>query len=78
MRKPLVSSTRRGGERRPRVGSSSAQEIGAERMRELNQVVDAGVVAHNASKIGTTVRALINGPSKKDRTKLAARSQSTT
>ncbi len=63
----------------PRRGTPAArwqqlsQEIGAERLRELNRVVDENVVAHNASKIGTTVRALITGPSKKDRTKLAAR-----
>jgi tRNA-2-methylthio-N6-dimethylallyladenosine synthase len=63
----------------PRRGTPAArwqqlpQEIGAERLRALNVAVDAGVVAHNAAKIGTTVRALINGPSKKDRSKLAAR-----
>ena len=63
----------------PRRGTPAArwqqlsQEIGAERLRELNRVVDEGVVAHHAAKVGTTVRALITGPSKKDRTKLAAR-----
>jgi tRNA-2-methylthio-N6-dimethylallyladenosine synthase len=63
----------------PRRGTPAARwqqlahEIGAERLHELNQVVDEGVVAHHVSKIGTTVRALITGPSKKDRTKLAAR-----
>jgi tRNA-2-methylthio-N6-dimethylallyladenosine synthase len=63
----------------PRRGTPAARwqqvsrEIGAERLRRLNQVVDEGVEAHHVSKIGTTVRALITGPSKKDRTKLAAR-----
>jgi tRNA-2-methylthio-N6-dimethylallyladenosine synthase len=63
----------------PRRGTPAARweqlspEIGAERLRALNQVVDEGLLAHNAAKIGTTVRALICGPSKKDRTRLAAR-----
>ncbi|MGH7715930.1 MAG: radical SAM protein, partial [Vulcanimicrobiaceae bacterium] len=63
----------------PRRGTPAARwqqleaGIGTERLHELNRVVDEGVVAFNAAKIGTTARALINGPSKKDRSKLAAR-----
>ena len=63
----------------PRRGTPAARwqqlpkEVGARRLRELNAVVDEGVVAHHAAKIGTTVRTLITGPSKKDRAKLAAR-----
>lgn len=63
----------------PRRGTPAARwqqlavDIGKERLHELNRVVDEGMVAYYTAKIGTTVRALINGPSKKDRTKLAAR-----
>ena len=49
------------------------EEIGNARLRELSSVVDEGVVAWHRAKLGTTVRALVGGPSKKDRSKLAAK-----
>ena len=49
-------------------------ETGNARLRALVEAVDEGVLAHHRRKIGTTVRALIAGPSKKDRTRLAAKS----
>lgn len=63
----------------PRRGTPAARweqipsQTGNARLRALAEVVDAGVVAHHRRKIGTTVRALITGPSKKDRTRLAAK-----
>ena len=63
----------------PRRGTPAArwaqvpEEIGKARLRELVGVVDEGVEAHHRAKVGATVRALIAGPSKKDRAKLAAR-----
>lgn len=63
----------------PRRGTPAARwpqvpaEIGGARLRELVRVVDESVVAHHAAKVGTTVRALVTGPSKKDRAKLAAK-----
>ena len=63
----------------PRRGTPAARwpqipaEIGSARLRELSAVVDEGVMTFHGAKIGTTVRALVTGPSKKDRTKLAAK-----
>jgi len=63
----------------PRRGTPAARwdpvpaEIGNARLRELVAAVDESVVAFHRAKIGTTVRALITGPSKKDRSKLAAK-----
>jgi tRNA-2-methylthio-N6-dimethylallyladenosine synthase len=50
-----------------------SDEVGKARLRDLVAVVDDGVISRHRAKLGTTVRALIAGPSKKDRTKLAAR-----
>ena len=63
----------------PRRGTPAARwpqipaEVGGTRLRELVAVVDEGVVARHSAKIGTTVRALVTGPSKKDRAKLAGK-----
>jgi tRNA-2-methylthio-N6-dimethylallyladenosine synthase len=48
-------------------------DVAQERFRRLVTVQDAAVRAYHDCKIGTTVRALIQGPSRKDRTKLAAK-----
>jgi tRNA-2-methylthio-N6-dimethylallyladenosine synthase len=48
-------------------------EVAQERFRRLVAVQDAAVRAYHDRKVGTTVRALIQGPSRKDRTKLAAK-----
>jgi tRNA-2-methylthio-N6-dimethylallyladenosine synthase len=64
----------------PRRGTPAARwaqipaETGAARLRALNRIVDENAVAFHTAKIGTTIRTLVSGPSKKDRTKLAARS----
>ncbi|MBD5653871.1 MAG: tRNA (N6-isopentenyl adenosine(37)-C2)-methylthiotransferase MiaB [Candidatus Eremiobacteraeota bacterium] len=50
-----------------------APEVGNARLRRLAEVVDRGVRAFHAPKIGRTVRALVQGPSRKDRSKLAAK-----
>ena len=50
-----------------------APEIGGERLRRLAETIDRGVRAFHAPKVGTTVRALVQGPSRKDRSKLAAK-----
>jgi tRNA-2-methylthio-N6-dimethylallyladenosine synthase len=63
----------------PRRGTPAARwqqvdgKIAIDRLHELNRIVDEGVVAFYTAKIGMTLRALIAGPSKKDRSKLAAR-----
>ncbi len=63
----------------PRRGTPAAHweqipgEIGNARLRRLAAVVDAGVRAWHAPKRGRIVRALIQGVSRKDRTKLAAK-----
>ncbi len=48
-------------------------ELGNERLRRLAAVVDRGVRAFHERKVGTTVRALVQGPSRKDPRKLAAK-----
>ncbi len=48
-------------------------EIGNERLRRVAAVVDAGVRAWHAPKRGRIVRALVQGVSRKDRTKLSAK-----
>ncbi len=50
-----------------------APEVGRDRLQRLALTIDRGVRAFHAPKIGRTVRALIQGPSRKDRTKLAAK-----
>ena len=63
----------------PRRGTPAAlweqvpAEIGGERLRRLAETIDRSVRAFHAPKVGTTVRALIQGPSRKDRSKLAAK-----
>jgi len=47
--------------------------IGQERLMRLAAVVDRGVRAFHDRKIGTTVRALIHGPSRKDQAMLSAK-----
>jgi tRNA-2-methylthio-N6-dimethylallyladenosine synthase len=50
-----------------------ALEVGNARLKRLAAVIDASVRAWHAPKRGTIVRALVQGPSRKDRTKLAAK-----
>jgi tRNA-2-methylthio-N6-dimethylallyladenosine synthase len=50
-----------------------APDVGNARLRRLAEVVDRGVRAFHAPKVGRTVRALVQGPSRKDRSKLAAK-----
>jgi tRNA-2-methylthio-N6-dimethylallyladenosine synthase len=63
----------------PRRGTPAArwtqipEAIGSARLRELATIVDETATEFHRAKLGTTVRALIAGPSKKDRAKLAAR-----
>ena len=63
----------------PRRGTPAAlweqvpPEIGGERLRQLAETIDRGVRAFHTPKIGTMVRALVQGPSRKDRSKLAAK-----
>jgi tRNA-2-methylthio-N6-dimethylallyladenosine synthase len=63
----------------PRRGTPAAHweqiapEIGTDRLRRLAAVVDRNVRAWHERKRGSVVRALVQGPSRKDRTKLAAK-----
>jgi len=63
----------------PRRGTPAAlweqipAETGNERLRRLAEVIDRGVRAFHAPKVGRTVRALVQGPSRKDPSKLAAK-----
>jgi tRNA-2-methylthio-N6-dimethylallyladenosine synthase len=63
----------------PRRGTPAAHweqiapELGNERLRRLAAVVDGGVRAWHERKRGTVVRALVQGPSRKDPRKLAAK-----
>ncbi|GAC1444461.1 MAG: tRNA (N6-isopentenyl adenosine(37)-C2)-methylthiotransferase MiaB [Vulcanimicrobiaceae bacterium] len=50
-----------------------APQVAGERLRRLAETIDRSVRAYHAPKIGRTVRALVQGPSRKDRTKLAAK-----
>ena len=47
--------------------------VGGERLRRLADVVNAGMRELHQNKVGGTVRALIQGPSRKDPSKLAAK-----
>jgi tRNA-2-methylthio-N6-dimethylallyladenosine synthase len=63
----------------PRRGTPAAHweqipaQTGGERLRRLATVVDRGVRARNERQVGRVVRALVQGPSRKDHTKLSAR-----
>ncbi len=63
----------------PRRGTPAAHweavapEVGNDRLRRLAAVVDRSVRAWHERKRGTVVRALVQGPSRKDRAKLAAK-----
>ena len=63
----------------PRRGTPAARweqipsDVGGERLRALAAVVDRGVRAYHDRKIGTVVRALVQGPSRKDPAKLSAK-----
>ncbi len=63
----------------PRRGTPAAHwdqipgHVGNERLRRLAAVIDAGVRAWHAPKVGTVVRALVQGPSRKNPSKLAAK-----
>ncbi|MBD5635841.1 MAG: tRNA (N6-isopentenyl adenosine(37)-C2)-methylthiotransferase MiaB [Candidatus Eremiobacteraeota bacterium] len=63
----------------PRRGTPAAHweqippEVGTERLRRLAAVVDANVRAWHERKRGSVVRALVQGPSRKDRSKIAAK-----
>jgi tRNA-2-methylthio-N6-dimethylallyladenosine synthase len=63
----------------PRRGTPAAHweqisaEVGSERLRRLAAVIDAGVRAWHAPKVGRTVRALVQGVSRKNRSRLAAK-----
>jgi tRNA-2-methylthio-N6-dimethylallyladenosine synthase len=63
----------------PRRGTPAAHweqipgDVGNERLRRLAAVIDAGVRAWHAPKVGAVVRALVQGPSRKNRSKLAAK-----
>jgi tRNA-2-methylthio-N6-dimethylallyladenosine synthase len=63
----------------PRRGTPAARweqiapELGAERLQRLIAVQDDAVRAYHARKVGTTVRALVHGQSRKDRAKLTAK-----
>ncbi|MDQ2858507.1 MAG: MiaB/RimO family radical SAM methylthiotransferase [Candidatus Eremiobacteraeota bacterium] len=48
-------------------------EVGNARLRQLAATVDRGVRAWHERKVGSTVRALVQGPSRKDPAKLAAK-----
>ena len=50
-----------------------APEVQRERFARLVAVTDAGVRAYHDRKLGTTVRALVHGPSRKDPARLAAK-----
>jgi tRNA-2-methylthio-N6-dimethylallyladenosine synthase len=47
--------------------------VARERFARLVAVVDAGVVAHHERKVGTVVRALISGPSRKDASRFSSK-----
>ncbi len=61
----------------PRRGTPAARweqipsDVGGERLRRLATVVDRSVRGWHDRKVGTTVRALVKGPSRKDASKLA-------
>ena len=63
----------------PRRGTPAAHweqipaDVGQRRLRRLAETVDRGVRAWHERKRGSIVRALVQGPSRKDRTKLAAK-----
>jgi tRNA-2-methylthio-N6-dimethylallyladenosine synthase len=63
----------------PRRGTPAAlweqvpAQVGSERLRRLSETVERDVRAYHARKVGTTVRALIQGPSRKDASKVAAK-----
>jgi tRNA-2-methylthio-N6-dimethylallyladenosine synthase len=63
----------------PRRGTPAAHweqlppALGGERLRRLAETIDRGVRAWHRAKLGRTVRALVVGPSRKDRSKLAAK-----
>ncbi len=63
----------------PRRGTPAARweqvapATGAERLQRLIAVQDDAVRAYHARKVGTTVRALVHGRSRKDRAKLTAK-----
>ncbi|MBV9104151.1 MAG: tRNA (N6-isopentenyl adenosine(37)-C2)-methylthiotransferase MiaB [Candidatus Eremiobacteraeota bacterium] len=63
----------------PRRGTPAARweqipaEVANERLHRLIEVVERGIRAYHAKKIGTVVRALVQGPSRKDRAKIAAK-----
>ena len=63
----------------PRRGTPAAAwpqvpaEISGERLRRLAAVVDDNATKFHRKKVGTTVRALIAGPSRKDRSRISAR-----
>jgi tRNA-2-methylthio-N6-dimethylallyladenosine synthase len=63
----------------PRRGTPAAHweqiapQLGNERLRRLAAVVDRGVRAWHERKRGTVVRALVQGPSRKDASKFAAK-----
>ncbi len=63
----------------PRRGTPAARwepiapDIGNARLRALAATVDRGVRAWHERKLGSIVRALVQGPSRKDPTKLAAK-----
>ncbi|MBV9403467.1 MAG: tRNA (N6-isopentenyl adenosine(37)-C2)-methylthiotransferase MiaB [Candidatus Eremiobacteraeota bacterium] len=63
----------------PRRGTPAANweqvpaEVSAERFQRLADVQNAATLHYHEEKVGTTVRALIVGPSKKDAAKLAAK-----
>ena len=63
----------------PRRGTPAAHweqipaDVGQDRLTRLMDVIDRGVRAFHDRKVGTTVRALIHGPSRKDRTMLSAK-----
>lgn len=48
-------------------------QTGSERLHRLAAVIDRGCRAYHDAKLGTTVRALITGPSRKDAGKLSAK-----
>ena len=50
-----------------------APEIGRARLKRLAETIDRGVRAYHTPKVGRIVRALVTGPSRKDRSKLAAK-----
>ena len=49
------------------------REVAQERFRRMVEVQDAAVRAYHERKVGTTVRALVHGVSRKDPAKLSAK-----